>query len=90
MKNYIVKKSKYGKNYYTKDTVNASDGGDNLPKQTIQVWGKNVQIMKAVPAPRQGWYINEFVERHDNLQGGQFKTKKQAEEYAKRYVKVNW
>lgn len=72
------KKVKDGKNnivYQTTKTI----GVNKFPLNTIQIFGEenrwNLHSFKSVPAPRKGWYMNEFIVKNDNITGKQYKSK---------------
>ncbi len=85
---YKQKDTQHSIVYYT-SLKNEGVGG--LPKQTVQVFGNryggNLHIMKSVPAPTKGYFINKFIVKRDNLEGNQFKNIKEALTHATNYMR---
>jgi len=72
---------KYNRVYHTNKNLKGFNGGEDMPISTIHIVGKTVMIMKSVPAPREGWFINKIIYKKD------FTSKLRAKYYATKYMR---
>ena len=67
--------------------------GASLASRTVQIFGDNktasLYILKAVPAPREGYYINDFIVKRDNIEGNAMINYTVAKDAAVKYMKAN-